>query len=179
MTTAHAHDRTDATSRAGRAAGAVVLVADAQHGELRVRRLRAFGRAVTRLRGFSLDARIAAGTAPETSWLLAARARTLVSPQEREQLARNWAHLASRAAAPAQPGPRAPVCRSHVLAAWREISELQQALRAPGPAQARGVAMARHLLEDATSPVYSRRTEASLAASLRDAICHLDPGLWP
>jgi hypothetical protein len=178
MTTARSPQHAGTTGRPGRSGG-LVLVSDSQLGLLRARQLRAADRILTRLRGFSLDARLAAGASPEASWLLAARARALVSPAGREHLAGDWAHLAARAAGPVQPGPRAPVCRPHVLAAWHEIAELQRALRAPVPVRARGVALARHLLEDAASPVYSRRTEATLAAAVREAICHLDPWMWP
>jgi hypothetical protein len=45
------------------------------------------------------------------------------------------------------------------------------------PVPARGVAMARVLLTDATSPVYNRRARVALSDALAAAAAQLDPAL--
>jgi hypothetical protein len=140
--------------------------------------------------GASLDAALAAGSPPESSRLLAARAASLVGLRRRRSLAAGWARLLRVAyrtmpsgpgqSARAQPGRAAgavPVCADRVVAAEPAIRELIDRLTAPLPVPARGVAMARVLLTDADSPVYLRRSRVSLTAAVEAAAAQLDPAL--
>ena len=133
--------------------------------------------------GASLDASLAAGCPPESSRLLAARARDIVSLRKRRSIAGSWEHLL-RVARRAQQGtgPRAvatavPVCADRIVAAEPAIRDLMNRLVAQLPVPARGVAMARILLTDATSPVYNRRARVALSDALAAAAAQLDPAL--
>jgi hypothetical protein len=61
------------------------------------------------------------------------------------------------------------------VAAEPAIRELVSRLSAALPVPARGVAMARVLLTDATGPLYSRQARDGLPAALEAAIAQLDP----
>jgi hypothetical protein len=147
---------------------------------------RRFGDGIlARVFGASLDTLLAVGCSPETSRLLTARARQLVSLPERISVAHSWEHLlrvaqhtperrvtGSFAAAAA-----VPVRADRIISAEPAIRELVDRLTAPLPVPARGVAMARLLLSDATGPVYSRRSRADLTAAVEAATAQLDPAL--
>jgi hypothetical protein len=78
---------------AARALGLVLVDTSASGGlALLPRRRRDIG--LARLRHRSLDARLAAGAAPESTRLLAVRAEQLVGPARRRALARRWDALA-------------------------------------------------------------------------------------
>jgi hypothetical protein len=128
-----------------------------------------------RMLGASLDGQLAAGVPPESSRLLATRARDIVQLPRRQVLARDWEHLlrVARAGKPAQAARR--VRAAQIAAAGPAISELTERLGTPLPVGARGVAMASVLLTDATGPVYSRRSRETLDAALEAAIEQLDP----
>ncbi len=131
-----------------------------------------------RLRGASLDAALARGCPPESSRLLAARATLLVTPGKRQAIAAGWERLV-RTAHRAQPVPRAavPVRADAVVAAESAIGELVRLLRAGLPVPARGVALARLPLTDATSPVYAPQAPGALTETVLAAIGQLDPFL--
>lgn len=123
----------------------------------------------------SLDGQLAAGVPPESSRLLATRARDIVSLPRRQELARDWEHLL-RVALGGQPAQAARRVRAAPIAEeGPAIRELAERLGAPLPVGARGVAMATVLLTDATGPVYNRRSRDTLATALRAAIEQLDP----
>jgi hypothetical protein len=137
---------------------------------------------LARLLGASLDASLAAGQPPESSRLLAARARDIVSLRRRRSVAGSWEHVlrvarrARRAGSPA--ATRAvPVCADRVAAAEPVIRDLVNRLAAPLPVPARGVAMARVLLTNGTSPVYSRHAGVDLGDAVTAAAAQLDPAL--
>jgi hypothetical protein len=138
-------------------------------------RLRALDRMLASWRGFSLDARLAAGASPESDRLLAARASALVDLPRRQRLARDWGRLARVARERPTASGRISLRRDRIIAAGPEILQLQDSLRAALPVPVRGVAMASSLLCDATGPVYSRRSPIDLRAALRDAIRQMDP----
>jgi hypothetical protein len=135
--------------------------------------------------GASLDASLAAGRPPESSRLLAARARDIVLLHRRRSIAGSWEHVlrvARRAQRARRGGSRAtsaavPVCADRVVAAEPAIRDLMNRLAAPLPVPARGVAMARVLLTDATSPVYNRRASVALGDAVAAAAAQLDPAL--
>ena len=142
-------------------------------------------RVLARVFGASLDASLAAGRPPESSRLLAARARDIVSLRRRRSMAGNWEHVlrvarrAQRARRGGSRGPAGavPVCADRVVAAEPAIRDLMNRLAAPLPVPARGVAMARVLLTDANSPVYNRRSGAALTDAVAAAAAQLDPAL--
>lgn len=143
-------------------------------------------RALARVFGASLDEALAAGNAPESSRLLAARARDIVSLRRRTSMAGNWDHLLRVARRSPRtltvphrraPAGAVPVCADAIAAAEPAIRELIARLSAPLPVPARGAAMASVLLTDATGPVYNRRSPVTLTAALAAAITQLDPAL--
>jgi hypothetical protein len=140
---------------------------------------------LARCYGASLDALLAAGHPPESSRLLAARARDIVSLRRRRSMAGHWEHVLrvarraqrARSAGSRAPAGAVPVCADRVVAAEPAIRDLMNRLAAPLPVPARGVAMARVLLTDATSPVYNRRAGVPLADAVAAAAAELDPAL--
>lgn len=131
-----------------------------------------------RLLGASLDRQLAAGREPESSSLLAARARHLVALPNRQRLARDWENLLPAARRPrGMHHPAIPVRRDRIIAAEPAVLELARRMTVPLPVPARGVAMAAVLLTDALGPVYNPRSQGSLAAALEAAIAQLDPTL--
>jgi len=131
-----------------------------------------------RLNSARLDADLAAGVAPETSPLHAARARRLVASRMRDACAANWQHLLLISREPIRGlSGRAPICRERVRRAEPEIRELITALRTTGPIPARGVAIATHLLTDGRGPIYNPGTPDDLSTIVALAVEHLDPAL--
>jgi hypothetical protein len=128
-----------------------------------------------RVSGASLDATLAAGVPPESSRLLATRARDIVTLPRRQALARDWEHLLQVARGSGKPGQVRRVRASQIAVAGPVISELAERLATPLPVGARGVAMATVLLTDATGPVYNGRSRETLTAALEAAIEQLDP----
>lgn len=133
---------------------------------------------LARLFGASLDSQLAAGQAPESSAMLAARARHIVALRRRQTAARDWDRVVEVAQRRhGNPGRARPIRAGEITAAEPAIRELARRLRAPLPVTARGVAMARTLLTDGTGPVYRRHSRVTLAAALDAAITQLDPAL--
>lgn len=127
-----------------------------------------------RVFGASLDSQLAAGVPPESSRLLAARAREIVTLPRRQALARDWEHLL-RVARGAAPGQARRVRAAPIAKEGPAIRELAERLGTPLPVGARGVAMATVLLTDATGPVYNRHSREPLTTALEAAIEQLDP----
>jgi hypothetical protein len=141
-----------------------------------IRPVRLADRMLARALGASLDHQLASGCPPESSRLLAARARDIVSLRHRESLARSWGHLLRVARrAPTLRTPAVPLNAAGLLAAEPAIRELMERLSAPLPVTAQGVAAATIPLTNATSPVYGRQSPDALARLLDDAITQLDP----
>lgn len=132
-------------------------------------------RALARVFSASLDASLAVGVPPESSRLLATRARDIVSLPRRQALAHDWEHLLSVARGGGKPGQTRRVHATRITAAEPTIRELTERLGAPLPVGARGVAMATVLLTDATGPVYNRASSKPLETALEAAIEQLDP----
>lgn len=191
-----AHDQNGGERRAGRrqrrqAWRSVRLQAEADSGpetlllldrsapqRLIARINRRWARLAARVLGPSLDGRLARGCSPESSLLLAARAQLLFSPAMRLASAQNWESLLVQARTPPVPrDPRATVNRDAILACESDIGEMLEAVVAPLPTPARGLAMVSRLLSDGTGPVYRRSEPAELAIALREATAQLDPSL--
>jgi hypothetical protein len=163
--------------RRDRAATVVFFADPGDLARLHGSRLRLWDQAIARGRGFSLDLRLAEGSSPDGDRLIAARARMLVSPANRERLARGWDRLLRTARQPPSRGRATPLRRARVLAAEPDIYELQRSLRSPLPVPVRGVAMARQILVDASGPVYNRRSEVDLRIAIQEAIRQMDPSI--
>ncbi len=133
-------------------------------------------RLLARLFADRLDCRLASDRGPESSWLLAARAKQLASLPVRQSLARNWRALSAEAARPpAARTPRAPLCRDRIIAAAGPIRALCEALSTTLPVPARGVALASHLLGDGAGPLYNRSCGTDLSDALDRVIESLGP----
>jgi hypothetical protein len=133
-------------------------------------------RLLARVLSASLDRRLAAGVMPESSRLLAARARHITAIRRRQALARNWEHLLTVARRGTY-HPAQPIRSAEIAAAEPVIRELARCLAVPLPVAARGVAMATALLTNANSPVYNSHSRVPLGPALAAAIAQLDPAL--
>ena len=128
-----------------------------------------------RILGISLDDKLAEGNSPETSRLLATRARLIVTMAQRQALARNWLDVIACARAPYAPlSPSVPMVRNRVIEAQDQIESLADALMAPPPT-VRGVAMASSLLSDGAGPIYNRACPVDLGSAIGEVIARLDP----
>jgi hypothetical protein len=135
----------------------VAVVAGARG--LVIRSIRGRDRVLARVFAWRLDARLAAGAAPEGNWLRAVRAGELTTPVTRARLGAAWRHVVAR--------------RGHG-AATGNIHQLIDQLEAPGPVPARGVAMAVVLLTDRTGPLHRPRSPEHLAAAVAAVNRYLD-----
>jgi hypothetical protein len=137
---------------------------------------RPWDRLLARLRGFSLDQALADGASPEASVRLALRARLLVRPRHRRDLARGVSRvLAAARQAPTAARLPVPVCRDRVRACEDELTRLIGRLQGAGPVSVRGVAKADVLLADANGPLYHRASRDDLRARVHDAAQALIP----
>lgn len=154
--------------------GRTVLVAGPDRWELVQSRIQ--DRLLAHWRALDLDEQLAAGRSPGTDRLRAVRAGMLIAPAQRRRLAASWADLRTASTGPIRRRPvGVPLQRARIDAARDDIQRLVDALRAPGPASARGVALANLLLTDGTSPVYQRNSPVDLSAALQAAVRHLNP----
>ena len=139
-----------------------VLVRD-DLGRLTLRRLRPWHRMLARAAAARLDRELAAGTSPETSATLAARATALTSAKVRRDLAISVQRILAAAgqppAAPLAPAAavrpvRLPLNRARIGGSAVPLATLAATLAAPGPVPVQGVAMVSQLLADGTGPLY-------------------------
>jgi hypothetical protein len=137
-------------------------------------------RLVARLLAPLLDRRLALGDPAESGWLMATRARMLVSPRQRQMLARRYQDLLARSGpSPRRPG-RVPVDRRAIAACEGAVRQVIEALGGPAPVAARGVATAARLLGDGAGPLYAvdrRQDGGRLDLALLWILAQLDPGL--
>ena len=160
MTTTTGTTRTG--SRAAPGSPAQVLLHD-DRGVLTLRRLRPWHRMLARCAAARLDRQLAAGTSPEDSASLTARAVQLTSMTYRRNLAASMPRILAAAgappailplpAAPVHP-PRLPLRRAQIRQSARPLATLARHLAEPGPVAAQGMAMASQLLTDGTGPLY-------------------------
>lgn len=157
---------TTGTTRTGRRAGpdgpAHVLLHD-DRGVLTLRRLRPWHRMLARWAAARLDRRLAAGTSPEDSATLTARAVQLTSMTYRRCLAASMQRILAAAGAPpaimpfpvapVHP-PRLPLRREQIRQSALPLATLARHLAEPGPVAVQGVAMASQLVTDGTGPLY-------------------------
>jgi hypothetical protein len=133
-------------------------------------------RVVARLRAHGLDGRLAKGADPAASTLLSLRADALVARAERDRIATDLERILTLAerGEPRRLGA-VPVQRHQVTAAAGPIRRLVALLRGPEAVAPRGVAIARRLVVDGTTPVYARAPRGAVTRAVCDAIAHADP----
>ena len=155
---------------------AVVLLLHPQAPHLRARRIGYLERGAARIRAAHLDRQLAAGACPDATAALALRARTLMRPAVRAELARSLELLLARATGEA-PTPRlgVPLNAPAVAQVAGEVHDLVDRLCRPGPVPVSGVARVRVLLGDGCGPLFNRHVDTSLADALREARDHLCP----
>jgi hypothetical protein len=124
----------------------------------------------------ALDRELAAGVDPQTSAVLAIRARRLIVPRSRKQVANGLAG-AIRSAKDTRPGITAAVRPNprELLDARTVLAVIERRLRGSGAIAAQGVAMLGVLLSDPASPLYRPTEAGALASSLRAAAAALQP----
>jgi hypothetical protein len=138
-------------------------------------RIRVHKRVLTRFRAWQLDIVLASGGDPDSSAALSLRAHALISLTTRKELSRAIQRILRDAVRPHHPfDPAVPICRHKVLDAQADLEELADKLRRSGPVDARGVAQARLLLRDGSSPVYNDPRADDLRPPLQAAIDALE-----
>jgi hypothetical protein len=131
---------------------------------------RPWDRLLARLRAPSLDRQLVAGCPPGSTRALAIRARRVVSPAGRRELAQCWELVLDLARRPPVPRtPRGPLCRGRITAAECDVREMLAVLTGALPISARGAAMASVLLSDGTGPLHHHRSPIDLGAEVRRA----------
>jgi hypothetical protein len=154
---------------AGQEATRHVLLRDDQ-ARLTLRRLRPWHRLLARAAAARLDRQLAAGTPPETSASLAARAIALTSTKARRDLAASVHRiLAAAGHQPAARPARLPLNRAQITQSAVPLTTLAACLAAPGPAPAQGVAIISQLLADGTGPLYRQAPGDDLSAIIATA----------
>lgn len=129
-----------------------------------VRRLHA------RLAGRRLDRRLAGGADPDADELLGCRAEQLTDPMTRHLLANGLRWALERAYWRRSLGSSVPVAHKSVRMYAAELLALAARLDGDGPVQAYGVARARLLLIDGTSPLYTPASPLALHSALDRAL---------
>ncbi len=117
----------------------------------------------------ALDRELANGAPPETSRVLALRARELSRPSVSDELGTQLRRILRDARQPVAPGSRVCACRGRVIAAESELRLLASRLHSPRRAAVRGLAKVRVLLTDGSGPLYYRDSVEDLGALARDA----------
>ena len=138
------------------------------HSSSVIRRLHA------RLASWRLDRRLAGGADPREDELLGCRAEQLVEPTLRHVIAEGL-RLALARAGRAPFGAAIPVAGPSVEVCAEELLALAERLDAERPVDARGVARARLLLQDGTSPLYRVASPLKLQSALDRALIALGP----
>lgn len=134
-------------------------------------------RFLARVRASSLDHQLATGRMPRSGRVLAVRARQIVSPAGRRELAKCWSDVMDLASRPPVPlSPRGPLCRGRIAAAEPDLREMISVLTGGLPITARGAAMASWLLIDGTGPLHNHRSPLDLSAEARAATWQLTGG---
>jgi hypothetical protein len=129
----------------------------------------------TALQAGRLDLALARGQEPHASPETALRARQLSSQEMRDRLAAALEAAVRLAhSAPTAPGADAPVRRGAVRENSKALMQLADRLR-EDPVDIQGVAIARVLTTDGTSPLYWDEAPYSLGHVARTALYALEP----
>ncbi len=148
----------------------VLLVRDGPGPALILRRNGWFLRLATKALAYSLDRRLAEGSPPEKSSLLAARAQQLIARHHRDVLAERWAALISggtRSLAPSS--KRLAVNHAALVSCETTICDIVQQLRSTAPIGAHGVALLNDLLSDGCGPLFDPGRAKELRVMLHGA----------
>jgi hypothetical protein len=169
---------THACRRADHSGTGHVLLQD-DRGGLTLGRLRPWHRVLARCAASRLDRELAAGTSPESSARLAARAMQLTSMKTRLNLAASVRRILAAAGDPAavtvitaRP-PRLPLARARIRQSAGPLAALAGYLAAPGPVPAQGVAVVSQLLTDGAGPLYRQASVDDLADLIETATRYL------
>ncbi len=128
-----------------------------------------------RLLAPSLDTRLANGTHPAESPVLAARAQQLAAVSYRRSLADSWLDLLIEARRQRSLfDASVPLVRKHVFDADAQIHSLANALLGPLPT-VRGLAMSVAMLRDGSGPLFNLNSAATLSDSIETAVAELNP----
>jgi hypothetical protein len=132
-------------------------------------------RLIATWRSTELDRQLAAGVDPQTSNLLALRARKLTGRRSRKRVADGLVRVYRRAQN-TTPGFTAAVRPNvgELLAAQTVLAAIDRRLRSSAPVKFEGVAMLHALLTDAASPLYQSSEPGALASRLRAAAAALE-----
>ena len=123
-----------------------------------------------RLQAPSLDRQLATGKSPQSSRALAIRARQIVSPAGRRELAQHWTHVLDLAVRPPVPLPlHGTLRRGAVAAAELDVRAMIDVLTGSLPIAARGAAIASWLLSDGIGPLHNPRSPLELRVAVQDA----------
>jgi hypothetical protein len=158
-------------------------------GRLTLRRLRPWHRVLAGCLAARLDRALASGARPETSVCLAERAARLTSGRYRRDLAASLWRIAATAGKARTPGVyplasgrpiAALLVRSSAARFGEELGDLAEALVAPGPVAAHGVAMVNQLIADGAGPLYRQGGDDELHAVVRRAAkaLHDNSAMW-
>jgi hypothetical protein len=153
---------------------ASVVLIDAGADTVFTRRVRMRDRLRARFRAFALDEAIAAGAPPDSDAALTLRAGKLIGERTRSQLG-SALREASTGVNRSPSVVRVAACPAAVEDASDLIGELVRRLLAPAPVEARGVAQARLLLSDGTSPLFWSRRSAESRERVRHVLAALEP----
>ncbi len=133
-------------------------------------RLRVRDRLEARLLTWRLDGLLARGASPDSTPALSLRARRLIGRRERRVLAESLRRVQREARRRRHPWDVCvPICGVQVQECDELIDELSERLTEAAPVHARGVALARLIVSDGSSPLYTRGG-AGLERALQDAI---------
>jgi hypothetical protein len=127
-------------------------------------------------RSAELDRQLAAGVEPQSSLLLALRARKLIGDRSRKRVADGLGR-AHRSALRTTPGFTAAVQPNarELLTVQAVLAAIDRRLRSTAPVSAAGVAILQALLTDGASALYQECEPGALASQLRAAAAALDP----
>ncbi len=143
-------------------------------GDIRVERVSAPDRVLCRVRSRQLDRQLADGACPDANMSLALRARLLMRPTTRSQLARSIARVLAQASEPRRRWPtrgsRVPVAKGNVVEAAPSLEALSDRLRGPVPVSVRGMASVELLLGDGVGPVYNPHCPRQLRDMVDEAL---------
>jgi hypothetical protein len=125
-----------------------------------------------------LDARLAEGESPSNDAALALRAPQLCTPRTRRGVASGLERALTDS------GPRGfsaavPVDRRAVIAARPYLAQLIEVLRSPREIAPQGVARARRLLTEGSSPLYAPSEPSDLRHEAHLALFWLEPAPQP
>ncbi len=127
-----------------------------------------------------LDRLLAEGADPAETAELSLRARQLQRPGRRRALAKGLERAIAQAKQYSRSNINSPISREEVARAHPLLLRLAERLRSQEPVSPRGVAIARRLLTDSRSPIFSpgwsraRATPGELERQARTALAALD-----